>query len=71
MKVGDIFLCNMLPDEELEVVKLYGDSMGTVQSDKTGRKILFSKNKFDYPQLCLAHVSELDKELKIKEEKLW
>ena len=61
---NDEYECNHLPGERLKVVQRYNNKQFVLESDKTKKRHLVAVSEFTEPHLCLAHVSNLDCELR-------
>ena len=64
LKQNDEYECNHLKHEKLKVVRKYNEKQFALLSDKTGREHLVAIDAFTEPHLCLAHVSNIDCELR-------
>jgi len=70
MKMEERYECDHLKDETLEIVHMYSDKLGVVQSQETGKKIVCAHKDLEPPHLCLAHVSNMQTEMRLKTEKI-
>ncbi len=66
MTVGTKLECDHFPGETLEVNKIYNEKLFSVTHNNG--KIMATRDLYDGPRLCLAHINRKKCKLRIKQE---